>query len=52
MMNGAEGSDLAIVAMKPANKSSTEDAERAEQRAGTEGTRNSKAHAGHRAGKV
>jgi RNA-directed DNA polymerase len=38
MMNGAEGSDLAIVAMKPANKSSTEDAERAERRAGTEGT--------------
>ena len=37
MMNGAEGSDLAIVAMKPANKSSTEDAERAERRAGTEG---------------
>ena len=38
MMNGAEGSDLAIVAMKPANKSSTEDAERVERRAGTEET--------------
>jgi group II intron reverse transcriptase/maturase len=38
MTNGAEGSDLAIVAMKPANKSSTGDAERAERRAGTEGT--------------
>jgi len=38
MMNGAEGSDLAIVAMKPANKSSTEDVERAERRAGTEET--------------
>jgi hypothetical protein len=38
MMNGTEGSDLAIVAMKPANKSSTADAERAERRAGTEGT--------------
>jgi RNA-directed DNA polymerase len=38
MMNGAEGSDLAMVAMKPANKSSTEEAERVERRAGTEGT--------------
>ena len=38
MMNGAEGSDLAIVAMKPANKSSSGDAEQAERRAGTEGT--------------
>ncbi len=38
MMTRAEGSDLAIVAMKPANKSSMGDAERAERRAGTEGT--------------
>ena len=38
MTNGAEGSDLAIVAMKPANKSSSGDAEQAERRAGTEGT--------------
>jgi RNA-directed DNA polymerase len=38
MMNGAEGSGLAIVAMKPANKSSPGDAERAERRARTEGT--------------
>jgi RNA-directed DNA polymerase len=38
MTNGAEGSDPAIVAMKPANKSSSGDAERAERRAGTEGT--------------
>jgi RNA-directed DNA polymerase len=38
VVNGAEGSDPAIVAMKPANKSSLGDAERAERRAGTEGT--------------
>ena len=38
MMNGAEGSELAVVAMKPTNKSSPGDAERGEQRTRTEGT--------------
>ena len=37
MMNGLEKSDLAIVAMKPANKAGQPAAERVEPRAGTEG---------------
>ena len=52
MMHGREKSDPAIVARKPANNAGQPAAERVERRAGTEGTRASKARAGRRTGKA
>ena len=52
MMHGHEKSDLAIVALKPANKAEQSAAESVERRAGTKGMRTSKARAGRRAVRV
>ena len=45
MMHEAEKSDLAIVAVKPANKAGQPDAERVERRAGAEGNAEPATHA-------
>ena len=51
-MHDQEKSDSAIVAVKPSNKAGTTAAEAAEPRAGTKGTRTSKARTGPRAGRA
>ena len=52
MMHEPEKSDSAIVATKAANKAGQPVAELVERRAGTGGTRTSKARAGHRTGRT
>ena len=52
LMHDPEKSDSGIVAMKPTNKAGRLVAEPVEPRPGPRGTRNSKAHSGHRAGNV
>jgi hypothetical protein len=52
MMHEPEKSDSAIVATKAANKAGQPVAELVERKAGTGGTRTSKARAGHRTGKA
>ena len=51
MMNELEKSDPSIVAAKPTNKSGRSDAESVEGR-GPRGTRPSRTHTGHRAGRA